>query len=134
MNNMVAKKGTVVRSQDEVDLTSEDSFPASDPPSWTPVVGTGIPCRTGRRSRVVDPAARDEAPAPQITLFKPGVHPRALQEAAEVLATRLELPNGSRLSAGRVDLSDGNSSTQYGRERHRSVDRRERSQGNLRAG
>ena len=44
-------KALAKKTPDPVELDSRDSFPASDPPSWVPVTGEGVPDRSGRKRR-----------------------------------------------------------------------------------
>lgn len=53
------RQGTAsIRRKDVVRETSEDSFPASDPPAWTGVCGT---CQPGEKTDLAQSAG---APAP----------------------------------------------------------------------
>jgi hypothetical protein len=83
MNSTMTDKIVASRVSDEVDVTSEDSFPASDPPSWTPVVGTGPPRRTGCRVGMIAPIARAEALMRGAISSYRGTEPRARGLRAE---------------------------------------------------
>lgn len=55
-----ARQGTAsIRKKDVVRETSEDSFPANDPPAWTGVCGT---CQPGEKTDLAQPAGRDAKP------------------------------------------------------------------------
>lgn len=41
MTPMTDKSRPTTETFDAVDVASDDSFPCSDPPSWTPVSGVG---------------------------------------------------------------------------------------------
>ena len=51
-SNLASQDQESPAEPDIVDETSEASFPASDPPSWTPLQGVGPPARMREASRV----------------------------------------------------------------------------------
>lgn len=84
MKSRIANWTAVPRARDEVDVTSEDSFPASDPPSWTPIVGIGPPCRVGRSGGVNARAAGEETPVLARAVLHPTDYSGASQCAFEI--------------------------------------------------
>jgi hypothetical protein len=94
------KPGT--REWDRVDMTSDQSFPASDPPAWTPVVGTGPPCREGRPAVAAAANGKGEGRVPP----RSGLHPDERAAVARLASEAGERLRG-RLSGLRLELHGG---------------------------
>src|ERR671922_29652 len=118
MNNVIAKRVQATRARDIVDVSSEHSFPASDPPSWTPVVGPGPPCRVGGRTRVVTPVGRGEVHVPRRAVLHPTdywgpdvyalelAHSLAMCAGGELVALSARPPGSDRPDGGRAAEGD----------------------------
>ncbi len=121
MNGVTAKRVAATRVRDVVDLTSEDPFPASGPPSRTPVAGTGLPCCAGQRPMLIAPGAGDEATEPRRAVRHPTDYSDASRCAFEVACrlavggrvTVLHVPAREEPPLGRVLVPLGGAPVPY---------------------